>query len=180
MGKAFANVPTHDYRPRWKDLDKFERVENAPDDLRWSPMTGCGTAADTRFTVLRSFGDYYRLIRDRNTGEVVYFKRKVEDAPATPKEKIDEEPKREGQVRYRVGARAWLVVDGRWFCIEVVARTGLSRETHGEPQRITVKSVTGWDADKLTAWPYGDLLEFPALPSNHLFTQLRPLRDRYV
>jgi len=167
--RAFDDVPSYEYLPRWKDLDSFERVEDVPPDMKWSPMQG---KPDARFTVLRTMGDFYRLIRDRNTGAVAYYKRKTDEPAKSPAESIDAEPAPKKQQRFPKGAQAWFVDAGRWFLVEVVERTE-------RPNRITVRSVTGWDADRHRAWSYGELLEFPALPNNPLFSRLKKLAARY-
>ena len=176
MPRVFADVARREYRPRWKDYDAFERVDTVPDGMKWMPTQGAPQAS-ANFTVLRTIGDYYRLIRNRATGEVAYFKRKVADAPATPAAKIDAEPEREKQVRYRKGTFCWFVdTDGRWYCCEVVDRQ--APNTGDAAKRITIRSTTGFDAERVKAWPYGDLLEFPAKENNPLFLRLRPLKAR--
>ena len=89
----------------------------------------------------------------------------------TPAHIIDAEPTPPpGQVRYRVGTFCWLI-DGskRWWLCEVVGRP---------ENRITLRSVTGKDAERCTDWPYGELLEFNAFKTSGLFSRLRPLRYR--
>lgn len=166
MPRTFADVPVSQYRARWKDLDKYERVDTVPDDLKWRPVTSPG---DARFTVLCTIGDYYRLVRDRDTGAVVYYKRKDAGRAMSPKAQIDSEPKKR-DVRYRVGAHCWFVdSDARWYAVTVVAR---------EPNRMTIRPVTGWDAERIKAWSYGNDLEFPAKSNNPLYQRLRPLKAR--
>lgn len=172
MPRTFASVPTHVYRERSVHRDEYRSVTEAevPQGIKWNPPKG-GAPADHRFTVLYSFGKFYKLVRDRQTGEVVYFQRKDMPAGATPKEKIDAEPPKPKQVRYREGTNAWWVDNGRWFLIKVVKRTQ-------NPDTIIISSVTGWDADKQKEWPLGLELEFPA--NGQLFKRLRPLKARYV
>jgi hypothetical protein len=163
--RAFDNLPTYKYAPRWVDADKYERVEDAPPDVKWIPMQG---KPEARFTVLRTIGDFYRLIRDRDTGAVSYYKRTLDDVPAkSPAEQIDAEPEPLKQQRYHKGSQCWFVDTGdRWYLVKVADRT---------PNRITIASVTGFDSDRKCPWPYGELLEFPAMANNPLFMRLRKL-----
>lgn len=170
MPRIFKDASTTQYRPRWKDLDLYERVESVPEGLKWSPMRGSGK--DENVTLLRSMGDYYRLIRWRKTGEVAYFKRKDDTPAKSPSESIDAEPAPPKQQRFPKGAQAWFVDAGRWFLVEVVERTT-------SPARITIKSVTGFDADRAAPWEFGDVLEFPANDHSPLFGRLRKLAARY-
>jgi hypothetical protein len=114
-------------------------------------------------------GNFYKLVRSRETGEVQYFKLKDTGPEISPAEKIDAEPTKKGQVRYRVGSHCWFVLDGRWFCCEVVSRP---------PNRIVLRPVTGWDADRQAPWPHDGALEISDKPSNSLFQLLRPLKAR--
>ena len=157
-------------------LSAYEPVESVPDDIKWRPV--CGMPSKTHVSLVSTPGGFFRLKRELATGAVQYFRLKDLGPNAAPKEKIDAEPKREGQVRYRVGAKCWFVVDGRWFLVEVVDRTGGAAGT-GDEKRITIKPASTHDADKLTPWPYDEFLEFVAQPSNPLFQRLRPLKDRY-
>jgi hypothetical protein len=165
MPRVFGHVPTNEYRPRWADMDKYERVEDVPPDLKWRPLQGPG---DARFTALCTIGDFYRLIRDRETGAVAYYKRTLDDVPAkSPAEQIDAEPVPLKQQRYRKGVECWFIDTGdRWYLVKVADRT---------PNRITIASVTGFDSDRKCPWPYGELLEFPAMANNPLFMRLRKL-----
>lgn len=165
MPRTLPNVSSNTYRARWKDLDQYDRVDTVPDDLKWRPVQGSGPR---RYTVLCTIGDFYRLVRDRDTGEVAYFKRKDADQPKSPAEKIDEEPKAK-QVRYRVGAHCWYVDNGKWFLMSVVERDGA---------KMTLKSVTGWDADRTKEWPVDVLFHLKA--GGTLFRRLRPLKARYL
>lgn len=167
MGKTFKHVYSNVYRARWKDAASFVAVDSVPDGLVWAPYKG----PDTNFTVLRSIGDYYRLVRDRNTGAVVYFKRKHDDDKISPAETIDAEPQPPKQVRYRVGTQCWFVIDTRWYLVEVV-----ERQAH--PERITLRPVTGWDAERQTEWVFGELLQFGVTQNFRLFQHLRPLKAR--
>lgn len=189
-------------RPRKAD---YEQVDSVPDGLRWKPAPGprAGSGSgpprkppspderknkrrererrtpEQATTTLFSFANTYMLVRMRATGAVTYYR--LKDMPEkSPAEKIDAEPTKKEQVRFRVGAQCWFVdTGGRWFLCEVVERTGHDRATFGEPGRIVIKSVTGWDADRKAPWEYGDLLEFPDKPNNPLFMRLRPLKARY-
>lgn len=147
-------------------------AESVPADLRWKPAPWGGRP--TKYlTTMFSLGNIYKLVRVRATGEVSYFKLR-DDRPATPAEKIDAEPARRQQIRYRTGARCWFVDTGdRWFLCVVVERKQ-------NPGRITITPVTGIDADKRSYWEHGEALEFPATRDNRLFQRLRPLRDRYT
>ncbi len=163
--RTLPRVSTNVYRDRSKRKDLYEQIPSPPDGVKWKPGRG---PANKIVTVMYSTpGEYYKLIRDRNTGDVVYYKLKDAAAAATPKEQIDAEPERKKQVRYRENAVCWWVDNGRWFLVKVVKR---------EPKRITITSVTGWDADRQKEWPEGLELEFPA--PGQLFKRLRPLKDR--
>lgn len=157
-------------RPRKSDYEPIA-PDAVPAGIKWKPAVGRSGA--TRAFV-SMFGAQYRLERVLETGEVTYYKRKGDEPPpATPKEKIDAEPTRGHQVRYRTGATCWFVESGRWFLVKVVKRsTG--------PDRITIRPEARLCADKLTPWTWGDALEFPAAPNNRLFRMLRPLKDRYL
>ena len=145
----------------------YEPVDSVPEGLKWKPAGGNPAKGHT---VLLSFGNIYRLVRDRTTGEVQYFK--LKDTPEkSPSEKIDAEPKKQEQIRYNTGKLCWFIDTGsRWFLCKVVER---------KPNRIVLRSETGWDADKQAPWPYGELLEFPCKENNPLFCRLRPLKARY-
>ncbi len=136
------------------------------DTIRWRPKGGKPLSTHT---VLYSIGGVYKLIRTLATGEVAYFKLKDEADAVSPPDKIDAEPAKPAQVRYNVGKHCWLILDGRWFCCEV-----MSRENH----TIELRPVTGWDADRTTAWPHGETLAFSSRQSSPLFKQLRPLKAR--
>lgn len=88
------------------------------------------------------------------------------------KAKIDAEPARPRAI-YRVGMRCWFVEAGRWFLCEVIANAD---------RRMTIKPVTGRDAERQVDWPYGDQLEFPTdgrrLGGLRLYDHLRPLSAR--
>lgn len=92
---------------------------------------------------------------------------KIGDKPVTPAHIIDAEPAPPPRVCYRVGTCCWFV-DGskRWWLCEIVGRPG---------DRITLRLVTRWDAERLTEWPHGELLE---AKSSFLRPRLRPLRYR--
>lgn len=148
---------------------RYEPVDTVPEGLRWKPAAHHGFKHHPE-TVLLSFGGAYKLVRSRTTGEVQYFKLR-DDTVKSPSEKIDAEPKKQGQDRYNTGKLCWFIDTGsRWFLCKVVER---------KPSRIVLSSETGWDADKQAAWPYGALLEFPARENNPLFARLRPLKSRY-
>lgn len=153
---------------------KYEPVDSVPAGLTWKLHEG---RPSNDHTVHVSFGRVYKRVVNRKTGFTQYFK--LKDAPAAaPAEKIDAEPKRAGQVRYRVGGHCWFVDATRWYLVEVVSRVGRSTGTVGDPKRIVIKPVTGWDADHQKEWPNGAELEFPSTPNNPLFQRLRPLKDR--
>jgi hypothetical protein len=179
--------------PRHRKED-YEPVDTVPEGLKWKPIPGGrggpplkepseSPAVNRRrerrrrpvepetTTLTSTPGSFYRLVRVRATGEVSYFKLKQDVAQMTPKDKIDAEPKKAAQIRFRKGALCWFVDTGaRWYLCKVEDRTDL---------RIVLKSETGWDADKRSPWDYGELLEFPANPTNPLFQRLRPLKARY-
>lgn len=143
----------------------YEPIESVPDGLTWKPSPGWSNTT----TTLYSIGNIYKLVRVRDTGAVTYFKLKGSDVPKSPAEKIDAEPKKERK-RLDVGSRCWFVDTGpHWYLVEIVARA---------PNRVTIKSVTGVDADKLAPWPHSELLEFPV--HSPLFQRLRKLSARYV
>jgi hypothetical protein len=146
-----------------------------PEGIRWKPIVG-QKRTSAAVTLLSTPGGYYKSHRVLATGEITYYKLDESDVPATPKEKIDAEPTPAKQVRYRTGSVCWYVAGGRWFAVEVVKRTGMDRATYGEPSRVTIKSRTGWDADRVVEWPFGEELEFVANPRNMAF--LRPLKAR--
>ena len=159
---------------------KYEPVapELVPGDLKWKFPRGMPNSSMRVF--LSTPGGYYKLVRDLNTGAVEYFKLKDQGPAPASREKIDAEPEKKGQVRYRVGARCWFVDTGnRWYLVEVVDRVGADRATFGEPCKIVIKPVGTFDADKQAPWPYTPELEFPAYPNNPMFMRLRPLKARY-
>lgn len=169
-------MPRKNRLPVFADKDQYTEIpaSEVPDGMSWKPRKG---RPNQSYTILYSFANVYKLVRKLDTGAVQYFK--LKGAPEkSPAAKIDAEPEKGPQVRYRKGTACWLVENGKWFCVEVVDRTGANRETWGEPARITIRPITGWDAERTTQWPYGDLLEFPSVPSNALFKRLRPLRAR--
>jgi hypothetical protein len=167
--RAFVDVAANAYGPRWADLDQYDVVREVPQDLKWAPIPG----PSKRTTTLRSIGDLYRLIRWRDTGEVVYYKRRVEHPPQNPPDVIDAEPERTKGVVFRRGCTCWYVDVRGWFLVRVVARSQ-------HPARITIQPVTGIDADRRCPWPYGEFVEFPAYPGNPLFRRLRRLAERYT
>lgn len=173
MPRTLPRLPRAVYRDRSKYAHLYEPVASVPEGLRWKPATGSSNS-DKNVTVLLSTpGSFYKLIRDRVTGEVVYFKMKDTGAEKSPADKIDTEgPTSQKQVRYRTGGFCWFVDTGsRWYCCEVVERKQ-------DPARIVLRPVTGWDAERQVQWSYGDLLEFPALKNNPVFCRLRPLKAR--
>ena len=183
-----SNKPNAYVAPRPPSKDRYEQVASVPDNLRWKPAPWGsrprvpGSRREklppNSHTVMFSLGNEYKLVRTRATGEVVYYRLK-DIEQKSPAEKIDTEPAKPEQVRYRVGCFCWFVdSDSRWYCCEVVERTGGDRATAGDAHRITLRPVTGWDAERVKEWPYGDLLEFPSLPANPLFQRLRPLKAR--
>lgn len=148
--------------PRQED---YESVESVPDGLTWKPLRNEG--GKTR-TVLFSLGNYYKLIRDRSTGAVQYFKLKDTGPAMSDKAKIDSEPK-SAQHRLRVGSRCWYVDNGKWFLMTVVAR---------DDKSLTLQTVTGWDADRTKEWRTDILFQIQA--HGELRKRLRPLKDRYI
>jgi hypothetical protein len=148
--------------------DAYEQVDTVPADMRWKPAPFGGRAANN-LTVMYTIGNFYKLVRVRATGEVTYYRLKDQPEAATPKEKIDAEPAKAKQVRYKVGANAWFVIDGRWFLIRVVKR---------EPGVIVIAPVNALDADRQASWPHPPELEFS--PKSNTFSHLRPLKARYT
>lgn len=148
--------------------DLYGPVLTVPDGIRWKPAK---PASKTHVVLVSMFGGRYKLARDRSTGEVAYYELKGQDAPRTPKETIDAEPEKRKQIRYRVGAGCWFVVDGRWFLCKVIER--------GQGNCV-IASETGWDDERVTQWPYGETLQFSVNRDNdgNLFQRLRPLQAR--
>jgi hypothetical protein len=158
--------------PRKEDYEPIA-YDAIPVGVKWKPSPP--HVGPTRAFV-SLFGARYRLERVLETGEVTYFERKGldPDPVATPKDKIDAEPEKKGQTRYRVGAHCWFVGDGaRWFLCEVLERGY---------RRITIKPVTGWDAERLVHWPHPEPFSFSSRIENDgdLARRLRPLKDRIV
>jgi hypothetical protein len=156
------------YRPKWT-LGEYDVItfDDLPAGLTWVPIKG--NTCEVNVSVLRSLGDYYRLIRDRENGEIVYFKRRHTDDKVTPAEAIDAEPKPRSNVRYRVGSQCWLIVNTRWYLVEVTERwTG----------HMVIRTSTGRDAEGVSPWPYDDVLEFKM--SSGLRRFLRPLNARQL
>lgn len=136
--------------------------------LTWKRSVG----KHTHVRVEYSFGNVYKRVTDTRTGDVIFY-RLLAEAPATPAERIDAEPQKSGQVRYRLGSHCWFVDnDSRWYLCVVVDRKPLPQ------RRITIRPVTGRDAEREKDWPYGGELEFPAKDNNPLFLRLRPLKAR--
>jgi hypothetical protein len=155
--------------------DKYEPVDKIPDGLKWKPAPGRPSPTHTK--LVSTPGGFFALVRCRETGAVQHFRLKDMGHEMSSKAKLDAEPTRE-QVRYRVNAHCWFVDGpGRWFLVKVVDRTGEAAGT-GTEKRITIESVTGFDADRIIEWPYGPALEFPSLPNNPMFMRLRPFKDR--
>lgn len=168
MPQIFKNVPPADYRPRWKDLDKYTRVAPAevPARLTWLPTAGRMKGV----VVLASLGDLYRLIRYLDTGEVAYYRRTDMHAdPISPPEKLDVEPKRPRRPQMRVGALCWYVVDAAWFLVEITDR---------HKNNITLRPVTGWDADRMLSWRFPDTIVVGVNSVNG--QRIRKLAERYV
>lgn len=66
--------------------------------------------------------------------------------------------------RHMIGSEAWFIGDfGRWFRVRVIARDGL---------RLTIDSLTGWDAERQVPWPHKDGLRFHT--HSALYKRLRP------
>lgn len=117
----------------------------------------------------------FLMIRNRTTGACAYGRRR--DLPQiSPAETIDAEPPRP-RLHLRVGSQCWFVTDGHWFLVEVVAR-GANYD------RMTIKSVTGKDAERAADWPYGELVDFPVSKNRGkssglgFYDRLRPLSAR--
>ncbi len=182
------------YAPRKPpSKDRYEKIDYVP-DVKWKPAPWAGKGPPRKeptgwpwidrrrerarrpldqatTTLLSTPGEIYKLVRVRATGEVTYYKLRDAEPAATPKEAIDAEPKRAGQVRYRKGAPCWFVdAGGIWYLCKVEDR---------QPNRIVIRAETGWDSERKVQWPYGDLLEFPCHRSNPMFARLRPLKDKY-
>ncbi len=172
-------------------VSKYEPVEAIPEGVVWKQHVG--RPSQTHRTLLSTPGGAYKLVRSLETGEVKYFKLKDSGPVKSPaeiaasKEKIDAEPAPPKQVRYRVGALCWLIepssVAPLWYLCNVVARIGEDRATFGEPKRIILRPVTGWDAERKVQWPHGvseegqpEELSLVANPRN--MQRLRPLKAR--
>lgn len=166
MPRTLPRVSARVYRDRSKRKDLYEQIPSPPDGVKWKPGRG---PADKIVTVMYSTpGEYYKLIRDRNTGDVVYYKLKDAAAAATPKEQTDAEPERKKQQRFRVGAQCWYVTtEGRWFLCLVQSR---------RPAHITLCPVTGWDAERQVKWTLPGFLEIRT--GNPAFQRIRKLKDR--
>ncbi len=162
--------------PRAKPLEYIPcDYAEVPVGTQWKGQSGYGNSK-THTTLFSLYGCTYKLVRELATGEVCYFKLKDTGPEKSPAAKIDAEPGDDGkkaQVRYKVGSHCWLVEPGAlWYLCTVVAR---------EPapaSRITIKPVTGWDADRKAQWPYSEELQFVAKASNVTFQRLRPLQAR--
>lgn len=148
------------------------RIEDVPKGLSWKLTPGA--ARNLGYVLEYSMGRIYKRVTDKRTGDAIYYR--LLDLPeATPAEVIDSEPTTGtptlgGQTRYHVGNHCWFIdTDERWYLCTVVART---------PHRITIRPVTGRDADREKDWPYGGELEFPCNANNRVFQRLRPLRMR--
>lgn len=146
---------------------KWEKVADVPKDLKWKPAVGYHNPG---LTVLHSIGDFYRLVRIRDTGHVDYFRNKNVGPEKSLAEKIDAEAKKQ-LVRYHVGHLAWLIAETTlWYLVRVVAVTE-------SPDHMIVQSETGWDATRIEPWPYSELFEFPR--PGQVYDRLRPLKARY-
>lgn len=162
-----------------KKLPKYELCTDVPEGITWKPSCGKRAAVPKTVTML-SIGNIYKLVRTLATGEVVYYKAIDTGPEKSPAESIDAEPVKKAQVRYRVGKQCWFVLPEGWFLCEVTRRTGGDRATFGEPKRIAIKSVTGWDATRTVAWPHPEEIEFVAQENNPMFARLLPLNARQV
>lgn len=169
--RVFPHVSTHRYPLDWTEREKFQKVPASalPAGVKWKPPKG---RQDGRFTTLTSIGDLYRLLRDRETGDVVYYKRIDSHADlVTPAEVLDAEPKPRKLGLVRVGGVAWFIDDaGFWYCVDVVARA--------PGKSVTIRSRTGWDADRVRAWPYPELLEIDDRQHSFLKKRLLPFKAR--
>lgn len=153
---------------RYPRKDAYEPIDYAliPAGTKWKPAAPY--TGNTR-AFISLFGGQYKLIRDLTTGEVTYYTLKDKGPPATPKEQIDAEPEHPKQQRFRTGVHCWYVDDaGRWFCCLV--------ESRGE-NSIVLRSITGWDAERLTAWPFGDG-PVEISDRSQAFKRIRKLKDR--
>jgi hypothetical protein len=70
--------------------------------------------------------------------------------------------------RYLLDTECWFIGDNqRWFRCKVTARAGT---------RMTIQSLTGWDALRQVPWPYPDGLTFGTTGTLH--ARLRPPHAR--
>lgn len=140
------------------------REDQVPAGIEWRRAPGGKNAVNYYY----SFGKTYKKVVDTVTGAAVYYKLIDEGTPMSAN--VDAEPKRAGQVRYRVGAHCWFVdTDSRWYLCEVISRAAF---------RMTIRPVTGQDAEHVVPWPYGGDLEFSGKVGSRLYQRLRPLKDR--
>lgn len=171
--KARAKAKAKNTPSKYASDPRYERIDTTI-DANWKRARN----KSARFEIVFSTpGALYMRIRMLETGETTYYKLKDTGPEATPKDKIDAEPERPGQQRFRKGAHCWYVDDaGRWYLCEVVDRTGCNRETFGEAKSIVLKSLTGQDSERLAPWPFGD--EVSISTKSQAFQRVRKLTDR--
>lgn len=145
----------------------YERVDSVPDGLTWKPAPE--GSHNVLYVVLASLGNIYKLARHKETGVVTYYKLKDTGPEMRPKSAIDAEPAKPKRTRIESGSKAWFVDDGaRWYLVEVEIRNmgGI----------YTLRSATGWDAERRAEWPFGEVFEFGH--NSPLRERLKPLRAR--
>lgn len=160
------------YRANIRDRYNEIPATDVPAGINWRPPQKEHNHAG--FTVLQSIGGYYRLERDRETGQVRYFKRKDFDEAdkKSPAESIDiEDVKPNAGVNFRAGTFCWYIDEGYWFCVEIVERT---------KYHAVLRPTTGWDADRVRQWPHGDAFKVVVAGSDYLPNRdkMRPLKAR--
>lgn len=136
--------------------------------VTWTKTTG---PSKYRAVYHSRYGADFKLVRNNVTGAVAYYKRIEPPPPISPAEVIDAEPQKQ-RARYSEGTQCWLIISGTWFLVQVVARTKF---------RMTIKTVTGKDAERQVDWAFGALLDFPinrGKPSLRIYERLRPLSAR--
>jgi hypothetical protein len=148
------------------------KASDVPGGLTWK--RGDGPPAINVAVEYSVMGKTYKRVTDRSTGEAIYYRLLVEEKPMTPAEVIDAEPIKSAQkTQYRLGTKCWFIdSDGRWYLCVVAGRTPRPGS------RVTIRPVTGLDAEREKPWPYGGELEFAATGLSQLFKRLRPLRAR--
>jgi hypothetical protein len=157
------------YKEQSKRAELYEPIELSamPAGVKWKPRRG--PPSKTHVVFYSTPGSFYKLMREIASGDVVYFKLKDTGPSISPAERIDAEPVAPKQVRYHAGSHCWFVRDGLWFCCLVVERTV-------SPATVTLRPVTGWDADRKAQWPHEGDFTFPA--KSRWFNHMRPLKAR--